>query len=141
MDESTSHAPVCLALMRASFACGWPAPHVRLLLRLRKVSPLLGVLGFCRGGGGTPQGVACAVCIFRGGWVPSRNSLCTILPSISMGDSFLVIPGLEGQVTSPLLSAQGEAYDVRRDPKVLRRVSRILNKEGLHFANLFYIFE
>ena len=30
---------------------------------------------------------------------------------------------------------------VRRDPKVLRRVSRILNKEGLHFANLFYIFE
>ena len=30
---------------------------------------------------------------------------------------------------------------VRRDPKVLRRVSWILNKEGLHFANLFYIFE
>jgi len=30
---------------------------------------------------------------------------------------------------------------VRRDPKVLRRVSRILNKESLHFANLFYIFE
>jgi len=30
---------------------------------------------------------------------------------------------------------------VRRDPKVLRSVSRILNKEGLHFANLFYIFE
>ena len=31
--------------------------------------------------------------------------------------------------------------NVRRDPKVLRRVSRILIKEGLHFANLFYIFE
>jgi len=30
---------------------------------------------------------------------------------------------------------------VKRDPKVLRRVSQILNKEGLHFANLFYIFE
>ncbi len=30
---------------------------------------------------------------------------------------------------------------VRRDPKILRRVSRILNKEGSHFANLFYIFE
>jgi hypothetical protein len=30
---------------------------------------------------------------------------------------------------------------VRRDPKVLRRVSWILNKEGLPFANLFYIFE
>ncbi len=30
---------------------------------------------------------------------------------------------------------------VRRDPKILIRVSRILNKEGLHFANLFYIFE
>ena len=31
--------------------------------------------------------------------------------------------------------------DVRTDPKVLRRVSQILHKEGLHFANLFYIFE
>jgi len=30
---------------------------------------------------------------------------------------------------------------VRMDPKVLRRVSRILIKKGLHFANLFYIFE
>ena len=30
---------------------------------------------------------------------------------------------------------------VRRDPKVLRRVSWILNKEGLHIANLFNIFE
>jgi hypothetical protein len=30
---------------------------------------------------------------------------------------------------------------VRRDPKLLRRVSQILIKEGLHFANLFYIFE
>jgi hypothetical protein len=30
---------------------------------------------------------------------------------------------------------------VRRDPKVLRRVSPILIKEGLHFTNLFYIFE
>jgi hypothetical protein len=30
---------------------------------------------------------------------------------------------------------------VRRDPKVLRRVSRILIKKGLHFANLFCIFE
>ncbi len=30
---------------------------------------------------------------------------------------------------------------VERDPKVLRRVSRILIKEGLHFANLFYTFE
>ena len=30
---------------------------------------------------------------------------------------------------------------VRRDPKVLRRVSRTLIKEGLHFANLFYIFD
>jgi len=30
---------------------------------------------------------------------------------------------------------------VRMDPKVLRRVSRILIKEGLHVAILFYIFE
>ncbi len=29
----------------------------------------------------------------------------------------------------------------RRDPKVLRRVSRILIKKGLHVANLFYIFK
>jgi hypothetical protein len=34
-----------------------------------------------------------------------------------------------------------EGEYVRRDPKVLRRVSWILIKEGLHFANLFYIFE
>ena len=27
---------------------------------------------------------------------------------------------------------------VRRDPKILRRVSQILIKEGLHFADLFY---
>jgi len=30
---------------------------------------------------------------------------------------------------------------VRRDPKALKEVSRILIKEGLHFANLFYIFQ
>jgi len=34
-----------------------------------------------------------------------------------------------------------QALLVRMDPKVLRRVSRILIKKGLHFANLFYIFE
>ena len=28
-------------------------------------------------------------------------------------DSFTVIPGLESQVTSPLLSVQGETYDCR----------------------------
>ena len=37
----------------------------------------------------------------------------------------------------PLLSKEG----VGRYPKVLNRVSRILINEGLHFANLFYIFE
>ncbi len=40
-----------------------------------------------------------------------------------------------------LLSSNGPQPTCRRGPKVLRRVSRILNKEGLHFANLFYIFE
>jgi hypothetical protein len=35
----------------------------------------------------------------------------------------------------------GDGIAVRRDPKVLRRVSRILIKEALHFANLFYIFK
>ncbi len=39
------------------------------------------------------------------------------------------------------LSIGQEVHPVRRDPKILRRVSRILKKEGLHFANLFYIFE
>jgi len=38
-------------------------------------------------------------------------------------------------------SYTSEQGGCRRDPEVLRRVSRILNKEGLHFANLFYIFE
>ena len=36
---------------------------------------------------------------------------------------------------------QGQWQQQRRDHKVLRRVSRILIKEGLHFANIFYIFE
>jgi hypothetical protein len=45
-------------------------------------------------------------------------------------------PGLPLQVETI-----GDDRRVRRDPKVLRRVSRILIKEGLHFANLFYIFE
>ena len=39
------------------------------------------------------------------------------------------------------LSPTDTTVAVRRDPKVLRRVSWILNKEGLQFANLFYIFE
>ena len=38
-------------------------------------------------------------------------------------------------------SYTSEQGGCRRDPKVLRRVSRFLNREGLHFANLFYIFE
>ena len=39
------------------------------------------------------------------------------------------------------VNAAKSFFCVRRDPKVLRRESWILNKEGLHFANLFYIFE
>ena len=39
------------------------------------------------------------------------------------------------------INQESRVFGVRRDPKVLRRVSWILNKEGLHFANLFYIFE
>jgi hypothetical protein len=34
-----------------------------------------------------------------------------------------------------------DEVSVRRDPKVLRRVSQNLIKEGLHVANLFYVFE
>jgi hypothetical protein len=40
-----------------------------------------------------------------------------------------------------MATSMAVAAAVRRDPKILRRVSWILNKEGLHFANLFYIFE
>jgi hypothetical protein len=43
----------------------------------------------------------------------SGGLLRTILPSASTGDSFTVILGLESQVTSPLLSVQGDAYDGR----------------------------
>jgi hypothetical protein len=44
-------------------------------------------------------------------------------------------------VLTELCSRHVGHHCVRRDPKVLRRVSRILIKEGLHFANLIYIFE
>ena len=43
----------------------------------------------------------------------SGGLLPTILPSASTGDSFTVIPGLESQVTSPLLLVRGDAYDGR----------------------------
>jgi hypothetical protein len=43
--------------------------------------------------------------------------------------------------TPPSRLQRRKFYVVMRDPKVLRRVSRILIKDGLHFANLFYIFE
>ena len=48
---------------------------------------------------------------------------------IASRDPFFLQRAIDGLVT------------VRRDPKVLRRVSQILIKEGLHFANPFYIFE
>ena len=51
--------------------------------------------------------------MFFPGGLGSGNSLRTILPSASTGDSFTVIPGLEGQVTCPLSPTQGEAYDGR----------------------------
>jgi hypothetical protein len=38
-------------------------------------------------------------------------------------------------------SYTSEQGGCQEGPKVLRRVSWILNKEGLHFANLYYIFE
>ena len=50
----------------------------------------------------------------------------------------LVLVGQDVHMKSPTtLSKEG----VGRDSKVLRRVSRILIKEGLHFANLLHIFE
>ena len=52
--------------LRASLACGWQAPRVHLRRRLGKVSPLLGVWGFCPGSGGRPRGSACPV-FFSGG--------------------------------------------------------------------------
>ena len=75
------------------------------------MSPLLGIWGGCPGGGGGAGGGLSS--LFFPGGLGSGNSLRTILPSASTGDSFTVIPGLEGQVTSPLSPAQGEAYDGR----------------------------
>jgi hypothetical protein len=70
-----------------------------------------GMGGLPRGrGGGTGGGLSS---LFFPGGLGSGNSLRTILPSASTGDSFTVIPGLEGQVTSPLSPTQGEAYDGR----------------------------
>jgi len=45
------------------------------------------------------------------------------------------------EVGEHILLLEEQLAFVGRDPKVLRRVSRILIQEGLHFANLFYIFE
>ena len=41
------------------------------------------------------------------------SSLRTILPSASTMSSFMVIPGVESQVNSPLLLERAEAYDSR----------------------------
>jgi hypothetical protein len=62
------------------------------------------------------------------------------------GHRFFTLELLLPKVKSPcaakfMCHAGDDDFCVRRDPKVLRRVSWILNKEGLHFANLFYIFE
>jgi hypothetical protein len=42
---------------------------------------------------------------------------------------------------SGITQSMTDEVSVRRDPKVLRRVSQNLIKEGLHVANLFYVFE
>ncbi len=49
--------------------------------------------------------------------------------------------GRHGFRLIPVSKCQLRRRFVSRDPKVLRRVSRILIKEGLHFANRCYIFE
>ena len=72
---------------------------------------MLGEWGGCPGGGGGAGGGLSS--LFFSGGLGSGNSLRTILPSASTGDSFTVIPGLEGQVTCPLSPTQGEAYDGR----------------------------
>ena len=117
MDESAPRAPAHsnLALKAAQASLAEGLIHLRVAStvhpRLGKVSPLLGVLGFRPGVGGGHGGRPVQFVFFGG--LGSGNSLCTILPSASTGDYFTVIPGLEVQVTSPLASAQGEAYDGR----------------------------
>jgi len=110
-----SHGRVCptrtsaLGPQGCSGHSGWP--RVRLHFWLGKVSHLLGVWVVRPGGGGRPRGWP--VQFFFGGGLGSSNSLGTILPTASTGDSFTVIPGLESQVTSPLSSARGNEYDGR----------------------------
>ena len=72
LNRSNSHGRVrparsgALGPQGCSGLSGWQAPRLHLRRRLGKVSPLLGVWGFCPGSGGRPRGSACPV-FFSGG--------------------------------------------------------------------------
>ncbi len=80
-------------------------------------------------------------------WLPGGTSSnwisCLRIYCLSASDALLsnVCFFIPSPAILILLIIFSYALIVGRDPKVLRRVSRILIKEGLHFANLFYIFE
>ncbi len=118
MDDSAPRAPLRLALKAAQaslfegLTCLWVATTARSPALLAGEGVLCsGCWVFARGNGGGHGGRPVQF-DFPGG-LGSSDPPCPILPSASTGDSFTVIPGLEGQVTSPLLSAQGKAYDGR----------------------------
>jgi hypothetical protein len=118
MDES-SHAQACSALKAAQATLSKDINRLRVASTTRPPGPLAGEgESLAHGIGGLPRGRGEAVggsqsSLFFPGGLGSRGLLRTILPSASTMDSFTVIPGLESQVTSPLLLVQGKAYDGR----------------------------
>ena len=112
-------APVRLALKaaQASLSKGltrlWVATTARSLALLTgEGESLARGVRFLPGGMGEAIGGGLSSLFFPGG-LGSGNPPHPILPPASTGDSFTVILGLEGQVTSPLSSTQGEAYNRR----------------------------
>jgi hypothetical protein len=116
MDESAPRAPALLALKAAQASLAESLTRLRVASTAPPPAPSVGEgESLARGMGVLPgeQGEATPPSLFfpggLGSGVSSRGR--TILPSAATGDSFMVIPGLEDQVTSPLSSAQGEPYD------------------------------
>ena len=119
MDESAPRAPALSALKAAQASLAESLTRLRVASTAPPPAPSVGEgeslargMGVLPGEQGEATGGGLSSLFFPGGLgsgVSSRG--CTILPSAATGDSFMVIPGLEDQVTSPLSSAQGEPYD------------------------------
>jgi hypothetical protein len=122
MDESAPRAPALLALKAAQASLAEGLTRLRVASTARPPTPLVGEgeslawgLGVLPGerGGATGGGLLSSLFFPRGLSSGASSRSNTILPLAGTGDSFTVIPGLEDQVTSPLLSAHGEPYKGR----------------------------